>query len=447
MKDLSTKKALIVGFGAIAQGLLPLLISDVSMKPENIVALSADENGSDIASRFGITYLTNSPLTQENYFEKLDALFDQHKFDIIINLSVDVSSTALIEYATIRNCLYIDTCVEPWAGGYQKDGPASTNHILRERALSINSSRLFSDPAPTAVIAHGANPGLVSHFVKKALGKVFKDRFPFTKREVSLAEMAFTLGLKAIHIAERDTQTTNKALLPNQFRNTWSCHGFMSELFQKTEISVGSHELDLGNAIEHCSKYGKAVLNTRGAESNLKSWVRSCGEQLTLALTHHESLSISDMLESISDSDSYRPTVVYAYRPSDVAYNSAMEYRFNGYKAPEDIEVLKARDVNSGFDELGVLLIFDRGESFWYGSQLSIETAKLLAPFNTATTLQVTASVLAAIMWMFENNKMGVVEAEDIDLTKHLRYVEHYLGNVVGVYTDWKPENCQFKLE
>lgn len=447
MKDLSTKKALIVGFGAIAQGLLPLLVSDISMKPENIVALSADEKGSDIADRFGITYLTNNPLTPENYFQKLDALFDEYKFDIIINLSVDVSSTALIEYATIRNCLYIDTCVEPWAGGYQKDDNSSTNHILRERALSINSSRLFSDPSPTAVIAHGANPGLVSHFVKCALSKVYKDRYPFSKREVSLPEMAFALGLKAIHIAERDTQTTGKPLLPNQFRNTWSCHGFMSELFQKTEISVGSHEHDDGNAIAHGSKYGKAVLHTRGAESNLRSWVPSCGEQLTLALTHHESLSISDMLESSSNYDAYRPTVVYAYRPSDVAYESAMEYCSNGYKAPEDVEVLKASDVKSGFDELGVLLIFDQGESFWYGSQLNIETAKMLAPFNTATTLQVTSSVLAAIMWMFENNKMGVVEAEDIDLTKHLRYVEHYLGNVVGVYTDWKPENCQFKLE
>ena len=38
--------------------------------------------------------------------------------DFLLNLSVDVSSVALIEFCQARGVMYLDTCIEPWAGGY-----------------------------------------------------------------------------------------------------------------------------------------------------------------------------------------------------------------------------------------------------------------------------------------------------------------------------------------
>ena len=47
-----------------------------------------------------------------------------------------------------------------------------TNYALREEALAL---RPGNARAPTAVVTHGANPGLVSHLVKQALLNVAAD--------------------------------------------------------------------------------------------------------------------------------------------------------------------------------------------------------------------------------------------------------------------------------
>ena len=49
-----------------------------------------------------------------------------------------------------------------------------------------------------------------------------------------------------------------------------------------------------------------------------------------------------------------------------------------------------------GIDELGVLLRGHKKNAYWYGSQLSIDEARKLAPYNNATSLQVTVAVLSA---------------------------------------------------
>jgi len=62
-------------------------------------------------------------LTRENYRRTLEPLLKAG--DFLLNLSVDVSSLALIELARERGALYLDTCIEPWAGGYVDSTPRS----------------------------------------------------------------------------------------------------------------------------------------------------------------------------------------------------------------------------------------------------------------------------------------------------------------------------------
>jgi homospermidine synthase len=88
---------------------------------------------------------------------------------------------------------------------------------------------------------------------------------------------------------------------------------------------------------------------------------------------------------------------------------------------------------------LGVLLAGHAKGAYWYGSQLSIDEARELAPHNSATSLQVTATVLAGIVWALENPDRGVVEPDDIDFRRILEIASPYLGPVVGAYTDWTP--------
>src|SRR5512138_2189317 len=165
-------RLVMVGFGSIGQGVLPLILRHIALPPERITIVTADEAGGQVAAEYGVRFIVN-PLTQENYRQVLEPMLG--KGDFLLNLSVDVSSVALIKLAHERGALYLDTCVEPWAGGYTD--PTLTpsqrsNYALRESALALAPKMANG---PTALLTHGANPGLVSHFVKEALLNIAKD--------------------------------------------------------------------------------------------------------------------------------------------------------------------------------------------------------------------------------------------------------------------------------
>ena len=101
--------------------------------------MTAEERGHEEARRYGIRFVVE-PLTRENYREVLEPLLDAG--DFLLNLSVDVSSVALIEFAQEKGALYLDTCIEPWAGGYTDTGLSPSqrsNYALRESALALRS--------------------------------------------------------------------------------------------------------------------------------------------------------------------------------------------------------------------------------------------------------------------------------------------------------------------
>ncbi|HEY1413853.1 MAG TPA: saccharopine dehydrogenase C-terminal domain-containing protein, partial [Rhodopila sp.] len=96
-------------------------------------------------------------------------------------------------------------------------------------------------------------------------------------------------------------------------------------------------------------------------------------------------------------------------------------------------------EIKAGVDELGVLLMGHERGAYWYGSRLSIEQARALAPHCNATGLQVTAAVLAGMIWAIENPRAGLVEADHLDHARVLEVAEPYLGDMVGEYSDWTP--------
>ena len=80
----------------------------------------------------------------------------------------------MLTYCNGKGIMYLDTVVEPWLGGYFDGTPSErSNYAQREEMLALKVK--FGPDAPTAVVTHGANPGLVSHFVKQALLNIAKD--------------------------------------------------------------------------------------------------------------------------------------------------------------------------------------------------------------------------------------------------------------------------------
>ena len=62
-----------------------------------------------------------------------------------------------------------------------------------------------------------------------------------------------------------------------------------------------------------------------------------------------------------------------------------------------------------------------------------------MAPYNSATSLQVTSAALAGMIWAMENPNRGIVEPDDMEFKRPLEICMPYLGRVIGKYTDWTP--------
>ncbi len=433
-------RLVIVGFGSIGQGVLPLILRHIALDPARITIVTLDARGRDEADEYGIRFVEQA-LTRDNYRDVLVPLLGQG--DFLLNVSVDVASVALIELCRERGALYLDTCTEPWAGGYT-DATVSpslrSNYALREAALRLRTAQ----PAPTAVLTHGANPGLVSHFVKQALLDLARDTGTATSVPAdrqAWAGLAARLGVKVIHIAERDTQSAALPKRVGEFVNTWSIDGFVGEGCQPAELGWGSHERHWpADAERHAFGCAAAVFLRRpGASVRVRSWTPREGPYHGFLITHSEAISIADYF-TLRDGEAvrYRPTVHYAYHPCDDAVLSLHELAGKGWRL-QPRQRLLTDELVDGHDELGVLLMGHAKGAYWYGSRLSIAETRKLAPHTNATGLQVTASVLAAMVWAIEHPARGVVEPEALDFERILALARPYLGELVGAYSDWTP--------
>jgi homospermidine synthase len=264
---------------------------------------------------------------------------------------------------------------------------------------------------------------------------------PKTKQEWAM--LAKDLNIKVVHIAERDTQTPRVAKRRGEFVNTWSVDGFMGEGIQPAELGWGTHEKQLPpDGRHHDYGCGSAIYLERPSfTTRVLSWTPMEGNYLGFLITHNEAISITDYFTVKNENNDviYRPTCHYAYHPCDSAVLSIHELIGKSFKLDGFKKRLVIDEIVDGVDELGVLLCGHKKNAYWYGSQLSIDTARILAPYNSATSLQVTSSVLAGIIWAIENPSRGVVEADEMDYERILEICMPYLGNVVGVYTDWNP--------
>ncbi len=441
-----------LGFGSIGRGTLPLILRHIQCDRSKITIIDPSDESRAIADKEGITFVKHA-ITKENHKAFLTPYLTAGPGQaFIVNLTVDVDSLDIIRLARATNSLCIDTVIEPWPGFYynaKADNASRTNYALRENMLALKRKL---GKGPTAVSCCGANPGMVSWFVKEALLTLaadlgFKSEAP--KTHEGWAKLMKRVGVKGVHIAERDTQRTKKAKPLDTFLNTWSVEGFVSEGLQPAELGWGSHEKKMppeGRSHKKGSKAG-IYLERAGANTRVLTWTPSAGAHFGFLVTHNEAISISDYY-TLRDGKkvTYRPTCHYAYHPSNDAVLSWHELLGAGGKRQSKQHVLDEDEIASGSDELGVLLYGHKKNAFWYGSRLSIEEARKLAPYQNATGMQVTSAVLTGMVWAMENPNSGIVETDEMDFHRCLEIQKPYLGSVEGHYTDWNPLQSRINL-
>ncbi|MDH7793983.1 MULTISPECIES: homospermidine synthase [unclassified Beijerinckia] len=435
-----------IGFGSIGRGTLPLIERHFQFDKSKFVVIAPDDADRRLLDERGITFL-HEAVTKENYRTLLEPLLKAGKGQgFCVNLSVDTGSVDLMEFCREIGVLYVDTVVEPWPGFYfdKSKGPeARTNYALRETLLA---AKRRNPGGTTAVSTCGANPGMVSWLVKQALVNLAADlgvSIPTPTAREGWGKMMQQLGVKGVHIAERDTQRAKSPKPQRVFVNTWSVEGFVSEGLQPAELGWGTHEKWMPeNARTHAEGCGAAIfLLQPGANTRVRSWTPTAQAQYAFLVTHNESISIADYftVRDAAGKPAFRPTCHYAYHPCNDAVLSLHEMFGQGGKVQDKVHILEEDEIADGIDELGVLLYGHGKNAYWFGSQLSVEEARSIAPYQNATGMQVTSAVLAGMVWALENPTAGIVEADEMDYRRCLEVQLPYLGPVVGVYTDWTP--------
>ena len=441
-------RLVMLGFGSVGQAVLPLLLRHLGLQPSRVKVVKARPDTSGIAAELGVQVIVQR-LDRGNHEAVLEPLLGEG--DFLLNLSVDVASLALVQLCARRGALYLDACNEPWPGRYDDpDRPPTqrSNYALREEMLAWG--RDMRD-TPTACIAQGANPGLVSLLLKQALLDMAADlrlevEVP-TARE-QWGALARELQVRAIHVAERDTQVARGRKQRGEFVNTWSVEGFVDEGLQPAELGWGTHEKHWPHdGLRHGYGCDAAIMLARpGFATRVRSWTPLEGPFHGFLVTHAESISIADHL-TLREGGSvvYRPTVHYAYHPCDDAVASVHELAGRNWQVQPRQRIVRD-DIVEGMDELGVLVMGHPRGVYWYGSRLDIGQARALAPYNNATSLQVVAGILGAMAWALRNPRAGVVEADDLDHRVVLDAAMPYLGEVVGVWGDWTPLKDRSRL-
>jgi homospermidine synthase len=384
-KELYTKqkfpgRLLMLGCGAIGQGIIPMLLRHTDITPERMKIIVADGAGKPVADKFGIPFLLET-LTPENYKAVLKKHLSQN--DFLLNLSVDVSSDDLIEVCQKIGVLYVDTSSESWPGVVvdpTKPIAERTNYALDKQFEQLKKKYIGG---LTALVNHGANPGLISHFVKAALLEIARDTGDGIMPEVpktreGWAELMQSLRVRTIQVAERDTQNSSVFKQPDEFVNTWSVDGFLSEATQPVELGWGTHEKELppdAHEFEFGDRYA-IYLDRPGALTLVRSWTPREGPYHGYLITHDESLTIAKYYTVYDENNrlAYRPTVMYAYHPCDDAVLSIREYAGNNFRPPRKKRILMD-EIEHGSDELGALLMGHKKRAYWYGSDLSIDAS------------------------------------------------------------------------
>jgi homospermidine synthase len=441
----SIKNIVLMGYGNVGQALSPLLRRRFADLPIHLFDQVMDDRQIAIASQYRMTW-TRLRITESNFAATL--LPHVGEDTLVFNIATSIGSRDLIAWAQYRQAFYLDTCIDPWS--YQDgelDSSANTNYAIRETVLALQRQQLARrETSPTAVVAHGANPGLVSLLAKEALlimARRYLTESAVPGRGEDWARLAEALGVRVIQISERDAQQTKRRREPDTFVNTWSVDGFVAEALQPVELGWGSHEGAgaLATAAQY-HQYGEQAgvyFKCLGAHAQVCSWSPGAGEFTGRLISHNEALSLASYLTVPGAyGPGYRPTVYYAYHPCDQAMDS-LALLADGHRRDTVVERLLKDDIDGGIDELGVLLLSDRHPSLWLGSQLSIDRARAIAPHNNATSLQVVGSMMAAIEWIELNPRAGIVESEAMDHDFVLAHARRYWEPIVHEFREWHP--------
>ena len=442
-------RVIVLGAGSVSQTLVPLMLQEKTVEPKQITIVDMRDNRSRFQSSIaqGVTYVIDE-LTRSNIKEFLAKYLS--KGDFLVDLAWNIDANEIMGWCHDNGVLYLNTSVEMWDPNSDPASRSPQDKSLYARHMKLRKlTDTWGGKGATSIVEHGANPGFVSSLVKKGLVDIATKALSENKAGADVKAaldsenypaLAHALGVKVIHISERDTQVSDKPKEFNEFVNTWSVEGFYEEGMAPAEMGWGTHEKKLPPKAYTHKEGPKNQIGM--AQPGAVTWVRSWVPEMTITgmvIRHGEAFTISDYL-TVWDGDKavYRPTVHYAYCPTDAAIASMRELEHMNWKITPNQRIMND-EIIKGEDRLGVLLMGHVYKSWWVGSLLSIDDARRLLPGQSATTVQVGSTVFAAVKWAMENPDRGYLVPDDLPWREIVATADKYWGGVVSVQSDFDP--------
>lgn len=447
-------KILVIGYGSVAKCTLPVLFMHIDVPYSNVTVIDFVDKKDALQEwiQKGVHY-SQERVTQKN----LPELLSRHvgAGDMILDLAWNIDALDILAWCHEKQVLYLNTSVEEWAPFENIQKKPILEKTLYWRQMQIRKMiASWGNNSCTAVVDHGANPGLISHFTKQGLldiaekylhdNLISNEKKKLVERAYSdqdFARLAMYLGVKVIHCSERDLQVPVMPKRMDEFVNTWCIEGLVEEGMAPAEMGWGTHEKKLPDlafqpTIGPCNQIFLAQM---GINTWVRSWIPS-QEILGMVIRHGESFGISDRLTVRENGQAiYRPTVHYAYMPCNETLISLQELRAHNYQMPP-LQRIMGDEIRAGEDVLGALIMGHPYQSWWTGSILSIEQSRELVPHQNATTMQVAIGIIAAAMWVIENPRRGFCLPDDLPYEMILKIAKPYLGEFISKASDWTPK-------
>jgi len=257
---------LIIGCGGVSQCTLPLLIDYFLLKKQIksitiIDALDQRVKIQEYLTRYQQIKYRQELITKLNYEEILSRYLSEN--DLLLDLAYNIETRCLLKWCHDHKVCFVNTSVELWnpfGEAYKNDPRLLTLYHRQMQLIKMQNNSKWNKNGPTAILDHGCNPGLVSHFVKRGL--IDMAQYVLNQKDILISineknelenalkikdypQLAYLLGIKTIHISERDTQLTKDPKKVNEFVNTWSIEGLVEEGAAPAEMGWGTHERNL----------------------------------------------------------------------------------------------------------------------------------------------------------------------------------------------------------
>ena len=436
-----------VGFGSIGQGVLPLILRHIGIPPERITIVTAEDKGERGGRASTASNSSRNALTRENYrrgarpaararrfpAQCLGRCLEHRADRAVLGEGRDVSRH--LHRALARAATPTRPCRRP---------SAPTTRCARRRSRCGSAMQR----APTAVLTHGANPGLVSHFVKQALLNIAADLQVDAGNPGSRAEWAALarkrLGIKVDpHRRARHAGLRASPKEPGEFVNTWSIDGFVGEGCQPAELGWGTHERNFPrDGKRHDFGCMAAIYLTQPGRRDARAHLDAAGRAASWLSDHPQRGDLDRRLLHGARGRAGRSTA----RPCTTPTTRATTRCCRCTSSPAATTCMQERqrimmdEITGGIDELG------RAAGGPQEERLLVRLAAVDRGGAQARALQQRHQPAgdARRCWpawsgRWRTRNVGIIEPDEMDFRRALEICTPYLGPVVGEYTDWTP--------